>query len=120
MSRYKVYVLVNARMLKPQQQGIQSTHAIVRLIRQNSLAVKEWADNDETIVLLNANTNRRLCEAFARLAATLPYHTVTKYHESEESFDGVLTAVAAVVPEEFWSGTDTELGQYLAEFKLAS
>lgn len=96
-------------MLSSIQQGIQSGHLSQALINKHIedrktskplKAIKEWLP-EPTIICLNGGNSGQLRVIYANLeiigsVLSLPF---TKFHEDEDSMDGIMTSVGIVVPQ---------------------
>lgn len=92
------------------QQGIQAAHCVTKLGRKYAgpgedagcvQMVKQWADVDQTIILLNAGSYKNMNDILAVIERTgLPYAT---FEESVEYLNGLRTCVGVVMPENMWA-----------------
>lgn len=102
---YRLYSFVNY-YLSSIQQGIQTGHAAVDLVRkytacdldnQDAQMVCEWADHNKTFVVLNGGNCENLLEVIRNVDdSDLPW---TYFREDEVSLGGLITCVAVIVPE---------------------
>lgn len=113
MQQLRLYSFVNF-YLSSIQQGVQTGHAAVDLVRKYSAPkgtpsqlgkncdmVSEWADNHKTFIILNGGNNEMLLNAKEIVKASgLPWVT---FSEDEQSLGGILTTVAVVVPEMYFA-----------------
>jgi|GEM_PF-5530143 len=106
----RAYVLVNSA-LSGIQKGLQAGHALVEMAMDartknaRSAVFNEWAVSHKTMIVLEGGYHAGLEAAKAALEAALggkdelPW---TAFYEDEETMNGMLTAVAVVVPERLW------------------
>jgi len=123
----RFYCFVNF-YLSSIQQGIQTGHAAVDLVRKYALdgeedpsveelrraaVVVDWADNHKTFIILNGGDNDGISHAQNIISATdLPW---AKFHESEGALDGLRTCVGAVIPDFIFNATlDVDLTKEMA------
>jgi hypothetical protein len=106
----RLYSFVNF-YLSSIQQGIQTGHVAVELVRKYSkepfgngvvsgLAL-DWADHHKTFITLNGGNNASLIKI--RELAMQCRWPFAVFHEDEQSLDNLLTAVAIVVPESVYN-----------------
>ena len=107
----RLYSFVNF-YLSSIQQGIQTGHAAVRLLRKYDVnyyahpddafidlceVVEEWADNHETFIILNGGDNDGIKNlAFTLEGCGFPW---TIFKESQEALAGLITCAVVVLPE---------------------
>lgn len=91
----KCYVFVN-RYLGDKQAGIQSAHAVVRLGQTGSEEYEIWANNYETLVLLNGGDHNRLVD-LARLFGQTS-HEIGVFREP--GLNDCITAIAFIPNED--------------------
>jgi hypothetical protein len=106
---YRLYSFVNY-YLSSIQQGIQTGHAAVKLVReytsknqdnQDSQMVSEWADNHQTFVVLNGGNSENLLDVIRTVDdSDLPW---AYFREDEVSLGGIITAVGVIVPEIYFN-----------------
>ena len=102
----KLYCLVN-RSLSPIQKGIQAAHAIAEL-SLNNLArkdYKKWAKKYKTIVILDGGSSRSQPSNLGDLEKYCDFlfkNGIIYEPFWEENLDSCLTAVAFILPEEFY------------------
>jgi hypothetical protein len=91
------------RQLTPIQKGIQSAHAVVDYMyaRPNSEELRQWADIDKTLIVLDAGTSQDLQDAIQWLKDNNIEHSVFK----EPDLYDMPTAVCFLADERVW---DTE------------
>lgn len=102
----RFYCFVNY-YLSSIQQGIQTGHAAVQLLRNyqclsgertpNVKLVESWADYHKTFVTLNGGNNTMI-KASTDIIADSGYPFVT-FFEDEQSLGGIQTCVGVVLPE---------------------
>jgi hypothetical protein len=101
----RLYSFINF-YLSSIQQGIQTGHAAVRLVRKYSMAgaqplnaamANDWADNHETFICLNGGDDEGI-EA-ARLVISKSFLPWCEFEESKGALNRLRTCVAVVVPE---------------------
>jgi len=108
----RLYAFVNF-YLSSIQQGIQTGHASVDLVRKyradadtaeevgnydkNVRMVEDWADNYKTYITLNGGNHAGIKKAL-ELAEKSGFPFVA-FHEDEASLGGLMTAVAVVLPD---------------------
>ena len=101
-------------MLSSIQQGIQSGHAATELSDKYMLAegwqygyaeeLANWISNHKTIICLNGGNSKGLHDLYAFLddeANTFPF---VKFHEDEDSMEGILTSIALILPARIFDG----------------
>lgn len=109
----RLYSFVNF-YLSQIQQGIQTGHAAVDLVRHyqdpdsdikifsdewyvNSDLVAEWADNWKTFIILNGGDDDSIANTFNLLIESgLP---TVEFRESVQALNGIRTCAAAVIPD---------------------
>lgn len=109
----RLYSFVNY-YLSPIQQGVQTGHAAVDLVRKYNAPrgtpsaigkqidmVADWADNFKTFIILNGGNNASLLEALS--IVELNSFPNIHFHEDAASLNGLLTCVAVVVPEDIFN-----------------
>lgn len=106
---YRLYSFVNY-YLSSIQQGIQTGHAAVELVRKYTMGcpnnkdarmVGEWADEHKTFVVLNGGNCENLLEVIRNVDdSDLPW---TYFREDEVSLGGLITAVGVIVPENLYN-----------------
>lgn len=106
---YRLYSFVNY-YLSSIQQGIQTGHAAIELVRkyttnnhenQDARIVSEWADKHKTFVVLNGGNCERLLEIIKLVDdSNLQW---AYFREDEVSLGGLITAVAVIVPENIFN-----------------
>jgi hypothetical protein len=86
------------------QQGIQTGHAAVRLVRKylGSASscrdmVKDWADNHETFIILNGGDNDGVEAAHAAIIGS--GYPFDHFRESQGALGGMKTCCAVILPE---------------------
>src|SRR5277367_6284157 len=114
----RLYSFVNF-YLSSIQQGIQTGHAAVDLVRryradripagaawnkdvedQIDMAVK-WADDYKTFIILNGGDADGVIKALSVLSVSgFPY---IEFHEGEEALHGIMTCCAVVLPESIFN-----------------
>ncbi len=115
----RLYSFVNF-YLSSIQQGIQTGHAAVDLVRkyeENNAhpsdehidrcdMVIEWADDYKTFIILNGGDLKNLTQIDTIVAASgFPW---VYFHESEEALGGMLSCIAVVLPASIF---DTKIRQ---------
>lgn len=111
--KYRAYFFGNS-YLSAHQQGIQATHVLGELMckyqddSEQTNALKTWAEEDKTIVLLNGGNHLELHRVHKKLEEfanqfKLP---LAHFYEDEESLNGALTAVGIIIPSSIY---DTKL-----------
>lgn len=109
----RLYSFINM-YLSPLQHGLQTAHVVGELfVKYTKLwgffekgeykLLREWADLNKTIIILNGGNSSNLLSIYNELIEInaqlkLPY---TKFHEDEESLNRALTCVGVVVPMEY-------------------
>lgn len=104
------------------QQGIQAAHAVAAMYtkylplphRQDpgdvfsyddeAAYLTDWAENHETMILLNAgysSTIHELCEFFQSMDNPYPW---SAFYEGKDALDGALTTVGIILPEDIYEG----------------
>lgn len=87
------------------QQGIQTGHAAVDLVREYNKQgdesyrdmVNDWADNHKTFIILNGGDHTGICAARNIVeASTYPYRY---FYESFGALNGLLTCAVVLLPE---------------------
>ena len=99
----RLYSFVNF-YLSQIQQGIQTGHAAVQLIRtytdkkqKHHELVMDWADNHKTFIVLNGGHNAALEQTLEIVQRSgYPY---SAFFEDGPSLGGLMTTVAVVLPE---------------------
>lgn len=123
-------------MLSSIQQGIQPAHCVHETFIKYSdesvqrAALLDWAANHKTMICLNGGNSAGLREVYEALtrfgdALSLPY---CKFHEDEQSLDGVMTCCGLVVPEYIYSACqyinggneEIDVGLNEVEYELAA
>lgn len=104
----RAYFFVN-RYLSSIQQGIQSLHCTHELfVKYNHPVLSksneknmlfEWAENDQTVIILNGGTNEDLI-TINNLIVNLP---VPNANFHEPALGNILTCVGCIVPEYYYS-----------------
>jgi hypothetical protein len=86
-------------MLSSIQQGIQTGHAAVDLVRKypRNAMVSDWADNHKTFIILNGGDYEGVREAL-RITSETKFPFVP-FYESKRANGGRITCVAVVLPE---------------------
>lgn len=103
----RLYSFVNF-YLSAIQQGIQTGHAAVQMLRNYDAAdenkkqlVYEWADDHKTFIVLNGGANAQIREVCA-LLTSLDYPWAP-FCEDEQSLGGIITCVAVVLPDDVFN-----------------
>jgi hypothetical protein len=114
----RLYSFVNF-YLSSIQQGIQTGHAAVDLVRKytahgNPLRsditsyhehlVEQWADNYKTFIILNGGDSVGIANATSVISKNGVFPWV-KFKESEGSLEGIQTSVAVVLPAYIFEAT---------------
>lgn len=90
------------RILSPIQAGVQAAHAVAELLvkhPEDSLSLK-WAMDHKTLIILNGGNTQNLKELEKHCSdPSVDKFEWASFRESEDFADGLLTAVAVVVPE---------------------
>jgi hypothetical protein len=103
----RLYAFVNF-YLSSIQQGIQTGHASVDIIRKyvhpmaaveprHTEMVADWADNYKTYITLNGGRHVDIKKAL--VLAEKSGFPFAPFHEDEDSLGGLMTAVAVVLPD---------------------
>lgn len=87
------------------QQGIQTGHAAVDLVREYNkygdesytAMVNDWADNHKTFIILNGGDHTGICAARNIVEASTYPHRY--FYESFGALNGLLTCAVVVIPE---------------------
>lgn len=107
----RLYTFVNY-YLSSMQQGIQTGHLAVDLVRKYAKLegqttpakvemVKEWADNHKTFIVLNGgNADGIKSAAITAGESGYPY---AAFHEDFRSLDGMMTCAGVVVPDHIFN-----------------
>lgn len=114
---YRLYAFVAAGYLSELQRGLQTAHAVSRMSRKyktNTPQVKaysDWADHDETIIICTAFNHKGVVNCYEELLRVgepmgLP---VSLFREDEQSMNGMATACAIVVPQEYYDAREVPL-----------
>jgi hypothetical protein len=92
--------------------GIQTAHALGELYNKYGMYPKEpefakledWSKNHKTIYIYNGGLSSMLWDRYQALREfTLQFGLpIARFYESKEALNGALTAVALVVPEEYY------------------
>lgn len=122
----RFYTFVNY-YLSPIQQGVQTGHAAVDLVRKYcgngpiDLTIKqyqvdlveEWADNHKTFIILNGGNNASLNATLSLVEAmNFPY---ISFCEDERSLGGIMTTVGVLLPDSVFAAQMTDEGYYQSE-----
>lgn len=124
----RFYCFVNF-YLSSIQQGIQTGHCAVDLVRKYAYSVNDevseedekraylvnqWADHHKTFIVLNGGDADGIDNAQKIICATdLPW---AKFHESEGALNGLRTCVGVVLPDFIFAAQyDAELTKELAD-----
>jgi hypothetical protein len=90
------------------QQGIQAAHCVGEMnikYSQPELIVDSiywrWLANYKTLICLNGGNNKSLND-FYDLVRYQSQFPVAKFHEDEDSLNGMLTCVGIIVPEQIY------------------
>lgn len=113
----RLYSFVNF-YLSSIQQGIQTGHAAVDLIRHyanpanpHAAMVADWADNHKTFIVLNGGDYDGVREAHAICAAS--GYPSYYFKESEGALGGLMTCAAVVLPETIFNAyKDPDAGRF--------
>lgn len=92
------------------QQGIQAFHCLGEMLIKHhptnvdvrTNLVYNWLQHEKTLVCLNGGNNKSLTE-FYDMIVDNPLYPVAKFHEDEQSMDGMLTCVGIIVPERIYA-----------------
>ena len=95
-------------MLSPIQQGIQSGHASMELVNRYTVTegwvnghaefLREWIAAHKTIVCLNGGNSKGLHDLYGFLSTDENTFPFVKFHEDEDSMEGILTSIALILP----------------------
>ena len=114
----RLYSFVNF-YLSSIQQGIQTGHAAVDLVRKCTASgnplrrditsyhmhlVEKWADNYKTFIILNGGDSVGIANATSTISRNGVFPWVT-FKESGEALNGIQTCVAVVLPEYIFGAT---------------
>lgn len=105
-TKYRLYAFSHS-WLSGVQKGIQTTHAVTNLLRggyKNRRDVKQWADEDMTLIQLDGGNCRRLDEIQDLILDTTNFSS-SCFYEDEESLNGAMTSVVVVLPDWFYECT---------------
>ena len=101
-------------MLSSIQQGIQSGHAATELSDKYMLAegwqngyaeeLANWISNHKTIICLNGGNSKGLHDLYAFLNLDTNPFPFVKFHEDEDSMEGILTSIAMILPARIFEG----------------
>lgn len=101
-------------MLSSIQQGIQSGHAATELSDKYMLAegwqngyaeeLASWISNHKTIICLNGGNSKGLHDLYAFLGNDANPFPFVKFHEDEDSMEGILTSIALILPARIFDG----------------
>lgn len=110
------------------QQGIQAFHVLGEMMLkydEPELMVDRqfhnWLEHHKTVVCLNGGNNAKLKAFYDLLNREDNPYPFAKFHEDEDSMDGMLTSVGIVVPEKIYKANLDEPSDDLSawEFELA-
>lgn len=93
---------INNMYLSGIHAGIQSAHSIAELFVKypNDLMLKQWAQEDKTIVVLNGGYAKNL-QIIAEILTETNF-AWSSFHESEEALGGVLTNVCVILDQSIY------------------
>jgi hypothetical protein len=117
MVTMKMYVFV-LRQLSHRDQGIQACHAVCELIRKYrdcSNMLDEWLHDHKTLVYLNGGGPKDLIDIFNSIPSIYP----TAYF-TEPDLNGMVTAVAALVPAFVPNGAGSTIVEHIFREKLST
>lgn len=98
------------------QQGIQPAHCIHEtFVKYQGIAgpsrdaLWEWARNHKTIICLNGGNALGVAGAYAVLEALAPELGLPfcKFHEDDQSLNGIMTCCGIVIPERIYEAAAT-------------
>lgn len=119
----RLYSFVNGLYLNQLQYGLQTAHCVSRLSLQNNNNFKEWAENHETIIILDATNSRGVKHVHHLLSFVTRYYGIdipfVIFNEDGDSLDGAITCTACVLPESVY-GLDKEIRRDEAKFIVES
>jgi hypothetical protein len=105
-TNFRLYSFVNGLYMSGIQHGIQTAHAVARMsVRYNdqklflSQIYKQWAQLDQTIVVLSAVNLAGLKEVSEVLHSYEDHFPVMDFFEDEESLGGIMTCTSIIVPQ---------------------
>lgn len=103
----RLYSFVNF-YLSSIQQGIQTGHAAVRLVRKYAQPgyvksvvdmANEWADRHETFIILNGGDYENICKIRDLIYSSADVFPFCEFYESRSALNSMLTSIAIVLPE---------------------
>jgi hypothetical protein len=117
----RLYSFVNF-YLSSIQQGVQTGHAAVDLVRKyskvsltdpvNAMMVDRWADDHKTFIILNGGNMASMTSILG--AAALSGYPYASFYEDSDSLGGILTCVAVVLPEKVWGAERDRAAERMA------
>jgi hypothetical protein len=120
----RFYAISNS-YLSSIQHGIQAFHCLGEMVLNSAddenNAIYNWLANHKTVVCLNGGNNKSLTE-FYELIKDNTLYPVAKFHEDEDSMNGMLTCVGIIIPETIYKANLDEPDDSLTpwEFELAT
>lgn len=100
----RLYSFTNS-YLSSLQRGLKTVHVVAELFRKypqgynsSSLGLYDWAINYKTIIIKNGGNNVNMEAIEGMLKDPRNQHPWASFREDSSSLDGLLTAVAVVLP----------------------
>jgi len=109
-------------MLSPIQQGIQPGHALGDLMLEGALGdsngsemLYDWAENHKTMICLNGGNSKSLKEHYSFIDSKDNPFPYCKFHEDEDSMEGIMTSIAIVLPARIFNTAGLLRGRVMPE-----
>lgn len=101
----RAYFFVNNLYMSEKQWGIQSMHALSELYKkklagQQKVMLDSWQDNDKTVIILQGTNcaGLKFFENVVGYACKKLNYPHSVFYEDEDSLNGAITCVMALVP----------------------
>lgn len=111
------------------QQGIQAFHVLGEMVLKydepelaTDFMVYNWMDDHKTLVCLNGGNFAKMVSVYEFLQSEDNPYPYAKFHEDDESLEGMLTSIGIIVPEKIYKANLDEPDGSLTpwEFELAT
>ena len=115
-TEYRLYAFAHS-WLSGVQKGIQTAHAVANLLRcefKSRKDVKQWADEDQTIILLDGGNCAQLNRTLDQISDETDF-SYSFFYEDEESLSSSLTSAVVVVPNWVYECTFDDYKYKLAQ-----